>query len=137
MRFCFVLFLFSASSGISFTLPRMVTSKRRVWAGTPDYSAPEMHRSPPGLPPKYGYKSDIWSLGILLHEMLTGVRPLQMLKSNFQKIQYLKHLNNDLPISNNVSLGALQAMRHCLKFLPKQRPTAEHLSTYPYLIHGY
>ena len=115
----------------------MVTAKRRVWAGTPDYSSPEMHRSPPGLPPKYGYKSDIWSLGILLHEMTTGVRPLQMLKSNYQKINYLKHLNNDLPINGNVSPGALQAMKHCLKFLPKRRPTAEQLSTYPYLINGY
>ncbi|CAF1552297.1 unnamed protein product, partial [Adineta steineri] len=74
--------------GISFTLPRMVTAKRRIWAGTPDYSAPEMHKSSIGLPPKYGYKSDIWSLGVLLHEMSTGFRPLISLNSNFEKIQY-------------------------------------------------
>ena len=72
--------------GISFTLPRMVTAKRRVWAGTPDYSAPEMHQPPStGHPPKYGYKSDIWSLGILLHEMAGGFRPLHALNNNYRK----------------------------------------------------
>jgi serine/threonine protein kinase len=122
--------------GISFTLPRIVTAKRRVWAGTPDYSAPEMHKSSGRLLPKYGYKSDIWSLGILLHEMATGFRPLHALNSNFDKIQYLKHLNHDLTIEINVMPGARHAMKQCLKLLPKQRPTAEQLLSHSYFIHG-
>ncbi|UJR28590.1 hypothetical protein I4U23_009823 [Adineta vaga] len=123
--------------GISFTLPRMVTSKRRIWAGTPDYSAPEMHKSSPGLPPKYGYKSDIWSLGILLHEMATGFRPLYALNSNYEKIHYLKHLHDDLPLDETASPSVQNMMRQCLRLLPKHRPTAEQLSLHHYVVHGY
>ncbi|CAF2929291.1 unnamed protein product [Rotaria sp. Silwood2] len=123
--------------GVSFTLPRMVTAKRRIWAGTPDYSAPEMHKSPSGFPPKYGYKSDIWSLGILLHEMATGFRPLYALNSNFEKIYYLKHLYRDLPIDTNVSPGVYDAMKHCLQVRPKFRPTAEQLSLHHYVVNGF
>ncbi|CAF0734265.1 unnamed protein product [Rotaria sordida] len=123
--------------GVSFTLPRMVTAKRRIWAGTPDYSAPEMHKSPSGLPPKYGYKSDIWSLGILLHEMTTGFRPLCALNNNLDKIYYLKHLYRDLPIDTNVSPGVYDAMKRCLRVRPNCRPTAEHLSFHHYVVHGF
>ena len=123
--------------GISFTLPRMVTSKRRVWAGTPDYSAPEMHQSSAGLPPKYGYKSDIWSLGVLLHEMVTGFRPLYHLSNNHDKIHYLRHLRYDLPIDSNVPPGVYSAMKQCLRLFPKHRPTAEHLCLHPYVVNGY
>ena len=115
----------------------MVTAKRRVWAGTPDYSAPEMHKAPRGLSPKYGYKSDIWSLGILLHEMAIGYRPLQSLHSNYEKIQYLKRLNHDLRIDPNVSPGVYSAMEQCLRLLPKHRPTAEQLLSHSYLIKGF
>lgn len=114
----------------------MVTAKRRIWAGTPDYSAPEMHKSSPGLPPKYGYKSDIWSLGILLHEMATGFRPLYALNNNFEKIYYLKNLQHDLPIDTNVSSGVYDAMKQCLRLIPKHRPTAEHLSLHHYVVNG-
>lgn len=123
--------------GISFTLPRMVTAKRRVWAGTPDYSAPEMHKPSRGLQPKYGYKSDIWSLGILLHEMATGYRPLYAFKTNWEKILYLKHLNHDLPISANVSPGVYDAMKRCLKLTPKHRPSANELVLHPFVVHGF
>lgn len=125
------------SLGISFTMPRMVHSKRRIWAGTPDYSAPEMHKSTPGLPPKYGYKSDIWSLGILLHEMATGFRPLYALSSNYEKINFLKHLHNDLPVDGNVSPCVHNAIRQCLRLLPKHRPTAEELSLHRYVVNGF
>jgi serine/threonine protein kinase len=118
-------------------MPRMVNSKRRIWAGTPDYSAPEMHKSPPGLPPKYGYKSDIWSLGILLHEMATGFRPLYALNSNYEKIHFLKHLHDDLPIDSNVSPCVYNAMRQCLRLMPKHRPTAEELSLHRYVVNGF
>jgi serine/threonine protein kinase len=115
----------------------LVTAKRRIWAGTPDYSAPEMHKSPPGLPPKYGYKSDIWSLGILLHEMATSFRPLYALNNNVEKIHYLKNLYSDLPIDTNVSSGVYDAMKQCLRLLPKHRPTAEQLSLHHYVVNGF
>ena len=115
----------------------MVSAKRRIWAGTPDYSAPEMHKFPPGLPPKYGYKSDIWSLGILLHEMATGCRPLYALTTNWDKINYLKHLDQDLPIRTDVLPGVYDAMKKCLRVRPKRRPTADELVLHSYFVHGF
>jgi len=115
----------------------MVAAKRRVWAGTPDYSSPEMHKSPLNALPRYGYKSDIWSLGILLHEMTTGYRPLFALKNNYDKIFYLKNLQHDLPIDRNVSSGVYDAMKRCLRLRPKYRPTAEHLRLHSYVVNGY
>ncbi|CAF1273461.1 unnamed protein product [Adineta steineri] len=119
------------------TLRLIDMAKRRIWAGTPDYSAPEMHKSSIGLPPKYGYKSDIWSLGVLLHEMSTGFRPLISLNSNFEKIQYLKNLHDDLPLDLNVSPSVHNAMKQCLRLSPKHRPTAEELSLHHYVVNGF
>ncbi|CAF0901194.1 unnamed protein product [Didymodactylos carnosus] len=123
--------------GISFTLPRMVAAKRRVWAGTPDYSSPEMHKVPSGVAPKFGYKSDIWSLGIILHEMAAGYRPLHAYTTNFEKIQYLKYLKHDLPIEQNLLQGVYHALTQCLRVNPKYRLTAEQLFAHSYVVNGY
>ncbi|CAF0742645.1 unnamed protein product [Didymodactylos carnosus] len=123
--------------GVSFTLPRMVSAKRRIWAGTPDYSSPEMHRIPKGVVPKFGYKSDIWSLGIILYEMAAGYRPLYGLSTNYEKINYLRHLKHDLPIDQNLEKGVYNALTQCLRVDPKHRPTAEQLFVHPYVVNGY
>nr|KAF6349152.1 hypothetical protein mMyoMyo1_011708 [Myotis myotis] len=45
--------------------------KLSTFCGTPNYKAPELFR----LEPYEGPKVDVWSMGVVLYKMLTGVRP--------------------------------------------------------------
>jgi serine/threonine-protein kinase len=62
--------------GISKTLPRgddaeLNMTKTRALMGSPLYMAPEQMRSTK----RVDHRADIWSLGVLMHEMLTGDTP--------------------------------------------------------------
>ena len=71
----------------------------RTQTGTPYYASPEVWRDE-----AYSLKSDIWSLGVVLYEMLSLVPPFQGKDMNtlFQKIQAGKieripsHYSNDI-----------------------------------------
>jgi serine/threonine-protein kinase len=62
--------------GISKTLPKgddaeLSMTKTRALMGSPLYMAPEQMRSTK----RVDHRADIWSLGVLMHEMLTGETP--------------------------------------------------------------
>lgn len=82
---------------------------------------------------KYGYKADIWALGIILFEMAFGYRPLQRLGGNGTKLAFLGRLNRDIPIPDHPDKNLRDIIRWCLRSNPHQRPTIEEILNHPYL----
>ncbi|CAF2053652.1 unnamed protein product [Rotaria magnacalcarata] len=122
--------------GISFQLPANMTSRLQTAAGTPDYVSPEMVNTRVGLgaQSKYGYKSDIWALGIILFEMTFGFRPLQNLGGNRTKLTFLARLTKrDIVVPNHPDRDLYDIIRWCLRSNPRRRPTIEQILNHPYL----
>ncbi|CAF0738789.1 unnamed protein product [Rotaria sordida] len=121
--------------GISFQLPPNVTSHIHTAAGTPDYVSPEMVNSRIGLSSKskYGYKADIWALGVILYEMAFGVRPLHGLGSNATKLSFLGQLQRNISIPNHPDKNLRDILKRCLRSNPRRRPNIEQLLNHRYL----
>jgi len=88
-------------------------------AGTPIYMAPEVWQG------KYTKKSDIWSIGVILYEMLTGAPPfladsLDSLRKKIGKTSYL------LPTVLRVQIPQYleDTIEKCLGLTPESRPDA-------------
>ena len=89
--------------------------KRVTFCGTADYMSPEMINHEP-----HTYKLDIWSLGILLYEMLHGNPPF---RAKNPKEQYRMISNNNYTIGPHVSKTAAQLIRSILQLKPDVRPS--------------
>ena len=140
--------------GISFRLPPNVTSRLKTAAGTPgkfvrcsnhstlivalfsiDYVSPEMVNSRVGLSSKSkcGYKADIWALGVILFEMAFGYRPLQSLRSNEAKLNFLGKLRRDISIPPHPDKQLRDILKRCLRSNPRRRLSAEEVFNHPYV----
>lgn len=91
-------------------------------AGTPIYMAPEVWEG------SYNEKSDIWSIGVILYEMLTGTPPflannLDALRKKIDKNNYL------LPTMLRIHTPQYieDAIDKCLSQIPESRPNAQEL----------
>ena len=93
--------------------------------GSPHWMSPETASGKP-----LSVKSDIWSIGILAIEMLTGKPPL----SNFPGSTVLLILKESkkVPISLKVSDICLSFIKMCLQSNPKYRPNAADLLYHPF-----
>lgn len=63
--------------------------KSYTLVGTTEYLAPEILRKE-----GHSYEVDLWTLGILIYEMITGKTPFAHPERNQMKIQYLILKNN-------------------------------------------
>jgi DNA helicase-2/ATP-dependent DNA helicase PcrA len=92
-------------------------------AGTPIYMAPEAWSG------DFSDKSDIWSIGAILYEMLTGVPPF--LSDNLTDLQQKIETNKFL-LPTMIRAAIPEYLEHiiakCLKSNPDARPTARELS---------
>jgi eukaryotic-like serine/threonine-protein kinase len=70
--------------GLAVSLSEVNFAERETWGGTPAYMAPEQMRGE-----KTGEAADQFALGIVLCEMLTGMRPLRKLAGAENKAIYL------------------------------------------------
>ena len=99
--------------------PAQSTTEPDSVIGSTEYLAPEQVRSEPATP-----QTDIYSLGVVLYEMLTGTHPFP----NLETISYIfKHLNDPLPeirtLDDSICAGINAVIQRATSKDPKQRFT--------------
>ncbi|XP_077204283.1 mitogen-activated protein kinase kinase kinase 4 isoform X3 [Paroedura picta] len=102
------------------TMPGEVNST----LGTAAYMAPEVITRAKGE--GHGRAADIWSLGCVVVEMVTGKRPWHEYEHNFQ-IMYRVGMGHKPPIPERISPEGKDFLSHCLESDPKMRWTASQL----------
>jgi NIMA (never in mitosis gene a)-related kinase len=95
--------------------------------GTPYYASPEVWKDRP-----YDHRSDIWSLGCVLYEMITLLPPFRAssmagLATKVTKGQYG-------PIPQQYSVDLSQMIRSMLQVEPRNRPTIDKILATPGLV---
>ncbi|KAM9364091.1 mitogen-activated protein kinase kinase kinase 4 isoform 2-T2 [Pholidichthys leucotaenia] len=108
------------------TMPGEVNST----LGTAAYMAPEVITRAKGE--GHGRAADIWSLGCVLIEMVTGKRPWHEYEHNFQ-IMYKVGMGHKPPIPEKLSTEGKDFLCHCLESEPKRRWTASMLLDHPFV----
>lgn len=113
-----------------FTFSKFETSgKMRTQIGTPQYAAPEVYKEEP-----YTYKSDIWSLGVVLFELTFGELPFPDTGDFFESQERVLKRNFKFPV---VPKGAVDNVRFiinwCLDLDPEKRPDFDTLLKQPFV----
>ncbi|XP_063773595.1 mitogen-activated protein kinase kinase kinase 4 isoform X4 [Pseudophryne corroboree] len=108
------------------TMPGEVNST----LGTAAYMAPEVITRAKGE--GHGRAADIWSLGCVLIEMVTGKRPWHEYEHNFQ-IMYKVGMGHKPPIPDRISPEGKDFLSHCMESDPKKRWTASQLLDHPFV----
>src|SRR5262245_14887550 len=102
---------------VDFGLAKLAGGAANAASGTPAYMAPERWR---GAPPTGAI--DVWALGVTLHEVITGDRPVpdgELLRLAFAA--------DPLELPALPSAPWAQRLRDCLALEPAARPIAEEL----------
>ena len=95
--------------------------------GSPIYMAPEIIQKT-----KYNNKADIWSLGIILYELLTGSSPYNI--NNFNElVDYIKNNNIEIPENLNISDNAKNLLSNLLIKSSEERITWKNIFNHPWL----
>lgn len=110
---------FGLSKNLLFTNDKAITT-----TGTPYYFSPEILNEEP-----YSFKSDIWSLGVLLYEMCKLKIPFDA-TNLFELINNVMKLNYK-PISDKFSPDLKKMIENILVIDPEKRPSIDTILKYP------
>lgn len=93
--------------------------------GSPMYMAPEIMKNK-----KYDYKSDLWSIGIIFFEMLTGRTPFQA-KNIYELIRKIENDKIKIPSKFNLSETCTELLTSLLQKNPDKRISWEDFFNHP------
>lgn len=115
---------------------QLVNSIAKTYIGTNTYMAPERV-----MGDQYGIHSDVWSLGLSLVEMSTGVFPYpsdpSIKRGSLSPIELLQCIVNEPPPclhSQQYGDALRDFVGKCLQKQPQDRPTPEQLSHHPLVV---
>ncbi|EAN93636.1 protein kinase, putative [Trypanosoma cruzi] len=95
--------------------------------GTPAYVAPELWRNE-----RYGAAADIWSLGVILYEAMTGRRPFEGTK--YEELRHKVLHEEVLPIKTSHSVDLKRTVYALLRKSSVERPDTTQLLREPLLV---
>jgi serine/threonine protein kinase len=110
------------------------TSVRTTLCGTPEYLPPEVARSE-----RYSGAFDIWTLGVLLFEMLTGTTPFALTPEETEGAEdpteaiMEKITHSEIVIPEGVSSDAADLLRRLLDRNPHTRITLDEVVAHPFM----
>ncbi|KHN77955.1 Dual specificity protein kinase Ttk [Toxocara canis] len=118
--------------GIASSIPSNRTSVTNYnQMGTLSYMPPEALADSEPHQGKVNRKSDVWSLGCILYNMVYGRTPYQHFTSIVQKINAI--VNKPVEFDPIDDLELLDVMKKCLTKDPIKRASVEELQRHPYL----
>ena len=109
---------------IDFGLACQLKAGSNEVAGTPYYLAPEV------LTGFYGFECDIWSLGVVLYQLMSGRMPF-VGNSSYDLFRAIKEDDVDMPYHFNDNLKDL--IEKMLKKNPKERITPKDALNHPWI----
>lgn len=113
-------------SGTGFSRFALETTATRSALGTPLFMAPEILRRE-----EYGYKVDVWSLGVTAYWLLLGIEPYQV--TTIDQLQTAQRT----PISFNkyctLSADAQSFILSLMQYVPNNRPSYEQILAHSFL----
>ncbi|KAI7871220.1 kinase-like domain-containing protein [Spinellus fusiger] len=104
----------------------LAESRRSTLCGTLDYLPPEMVEGR-----SHNENVDIWSLGILLYEMICGSPPFEDESSH--EMTYQRIIKVDLKIPSFVSRDAADLIRQLLQYNSSNRLPLSQISLHPFI----
>ena len=101
-------------------------SRRDTMCGTLDYLPPEMIRGK-----GHNYQVDVWSVGVLLYELLDGNPPFE---ADGNKATYRRIVKVDLKFPSHFSADAKDLIRALLQEDPSKRLPLPELAKHPFMM---